>query len=174
MSCNKKWLSPVNIFRNPDIFYPCLHQFKALLRMEMVTTKLHQTNCFPIPLWKWEIRILHGSKPKKSVAKTFAFDQTRERKDICRILWKNDWLLNIVFQINELRSKRQELEKRHSIVLEEKHALTCSLEESQERILMLEKSKRDIEQTVSWILKYMYKQKNYQFEYKAYLNSNSL
>lgn len=103
----------------------------------------------------------------------FAFDQTQERKDICRILWKNDWLLNIVFQINELRSKRQELEKRHSIVLEEKHALTCSLEESQERILMLEKSKRDVEQTVSWILKYMYKQKNYQFKYKTYLNSNS-
>uniref|UniRef100_K1P8D7 Coiled-coil domain-containing protein 64-like protein n=1 Tax=Magallana gigas TaxID=29159 RepID=K1P8D7_MAGGI len=51
-------------------------------------------------------------------------------------------------EINELRSKRQELEKRHSIVLEEKHALTCSLEESQERILMLEKSKRDVEQTV--------------------------
>ncbi|XP_061198242.1 bicaudal D-related protein homolog isoform X2 [Saccostrea echinata] len=50
--------------------------------------------------------------------------------------------------INELRSKRQELEKRHSIVLEEKHAVTCSLEESQERILMLEKSKREIEQTV--------------------------
>lgn len=165
MYCNKKWLSPVNILRNPDIFYPCLHRVKALLS---------QTNCFPIPLWKWEIRILHGSKPKKSVAKTFAFDQTRERKDICRILWKNDWLLNIVFQINELRSKRQELEKRHSIVLEEKHALTCSLEESQERILMLEKSKRDVEQTVSWILKYMYKQKNYQFEYKTYLNSNSL
>lgn len=88
MSCNKKWLSPVNILRNPDIFYPCLHQVKALLRMEMVTTKLHQTNCFPIPLWKWEIRILHGSKPKKSVAKTFAFDQTRERKDICRIYGK--------------------------------------------------------------------------------------
>ncbi|XP_078335899.1 BICD family-like cargo adapter 1 isoform X4 [Crassostrea virginica] len=51
-------------------------------------------------------------------------------------------------EINELRCKRQELERRHSVVLEEKHAVTCSLEESQERILMLEKSKREMEQTV--------------------------
>ncbi|XP_062617267.1 bicaudal D-related protein homolog isoform X2 [Saccostrea cucullata] len=51
-------------------------------------------------------------------------------------------------EINELRTKRQELEKRHSIVSEEKHALACSLEEAQERILMLEKSKREMEQTV--------------------------
>lgn len=38
---------------------------------------------------------------------------------------------------------------------------------------MLEKSKRDVEQTVSWILKYMYIQKIDRFENK-YLNLNSL
>ena len=131
---------------NSDIFYL---RVRTLLRIKSVTTSLHRTNCFPIPLWKWEICILHGSKHRKSEAKTFAFDHTSERKDIFWILWTNDWLWNIAFQINELRCKRQELERRHSVVLEEKHAVTCSLEESQERILMLEKSKREMEQTVS-------------------------
>ena len=80
----------------------------------------------------------------------FAIDQIPERKDICP---EADELWNIFFQINELRTKRQELEKRHSIVLEEKHALACSLEEAQERILMLEKSKRELEQSVRFLNK---------------------
>ncbi|KAK3083889.1 hypothetical protein FSP39_004795 [Pinctada imbricata] len=48
-------------------------------------------------------------------------------------------------EINLLNHRKGELERRIAAVTEEKNAMACSLEESQEKILVLEKSKRETE-----------------------------
>lgn len=56
------------------------------------------------------------------------------------------------FQINMLTEKKSELERKISLITEERNTLAFTLEETQDRVVMLEKQKREQDQLVRKIL----------------------
>ena len=55
----------------------------------------------------------------------------------------------MVLQVQLLTNKKGELERRIGVLSEEKESFACSLEESQERIMKLERQRQEKDQAVS-------------------------